>query len=130
MEYDRESATAISQAVWVATANFQKAQKAEAEDAEKSKVRKKVEDEEAKARAEREAADAARREDTEQSTGRNVIVMDKNGRMNLTSRDKIRRIPNGAAEQNRAHSSEEDEAPQAEAPDTEDIEDKESSGEN
>ena len=36
MEYDRESATAISQAVWVATAKFQKAQKAEAEDAEKN----------------------------------------------------------------------------------------------
>lgn len=36
MEYDRESATAISQAVWLATARFQKAQKEEAEEAEKN----------------------------------------------------------------------------------------------
>lgn len=38
MEYDRESATAISQAVWVATSKFQKAQKQEAEEAEKNSV--------------------------------------------------------------------------------------------
>jgi len=36
MEYDRESATAISQAVWVATGKFQKAQKEETEEAEKN----------------------------------------------------------------------------------------------
>lgn len=36
MEYDRESATAISQAVWIATSRFQKAQKAEEEEAEKN----------------------------------------------------------------------------------------------
>lgn len=36
MDYDRDSALAISNAVWVATAKFQKAQKAEAEEAEKN----------------------------------------------------------------------------------------------
>ena len=38
MEYDRESAVAISQAVWVATSRFQRAQKAEQEEAEKNSV--------------------------------------------------------------------------------------------
>lgn len=39
MEYDRESAMAISQAIWVATSNFRKAQKKEAEQAEKTPLR-------------------------------------------------------------------------------------------
>ena len=38
MEYDRESAIAISQAVWVATSRFNRAQKAEQEEAEKNSV--------------------------------------------------------------------------------------------
>ena len=36
MEYDRESASAISQAVWIATSRFRKAESAEAENAEKN----------------------------------------------------------------------------------------------
>ena len=36
MEYDRETATAVAQAVWFATAKFQRAQKTEAEEAEKN----------------------------------------------------------------------------------------------
>ena len=70
----------------------------QAEDAEKNKTRKAVEDAEAKERAEREAAQAEAAFNEEgHGMGKNVLVMDRNGRVTLTSRDKIRRVPGGAA---------------------------------
>ena len=70
----------------------------QAEDAEKNKTRKAVEDAEAKERAEREAAQAEAAFNEEgPGMGKNVLVMDRNGRVTLTSRDKIRRVPGGAA---------------------------------
>ena len=76
------------------------AEELQAEDAEKNKTRKAVEEAEAKERAEREAAQAeAELKETEQSFGKNVLVMDRSGRVTLTSKDKIRKIQGGAAQQ-------------------------------